>query len=171
MRELTARPAFLRDPTMDSRVRVGQQTFDTQQQTELDSGVQSGGRMFQRLALALVVLFACVLSSFARPAPRQAPPSFPSPIIVPFDVWVGFPHESKIMFYSGWANGLFTNTKDPGALALRGCVEKLTFDQIVAMIDKWHADHREDWHKPMSTEMIDALTAAGSPCAGISVGS
>lgn len=41
----------------------------------------------------------------------------------------------------------------------------------VGALDIWHDDHREKWHSPVSPEMIEALTPAGSPCAGIRIGS
>jgi hypothetical protein len=127
--------------------------------------------MFQRFALALVVLFFCVLGGFARTAGPQAPTFYPSPIIEKFDIWGTLTHDQKIIFYTGWANGLFTTTKDSGTLALGSCLkEKLNWELIVAMVDKWNADHREEWQNPMSTEIIEAVTAAGSPCAGLKVG-
>jgi hypothetical protein len=58
----------------------------------------------------------------------------------------------------------------PENLGLSACVEKLTFEQIVAMVDKWHADHREERKNPISTEIVEAVTAPRSPCAGMSVG-
>jgi hypothetical protein len=84
-------------------------------------------------------------------------------------VWINLTPDSKLLFYSGWANGLFTTTKHPGTLALGRCLEKLTFQQILPMIDKRLADHREGLHNPISTELIEAVTATGSPCEGIRV--
>ena len=95
----------------------------------------------------------------------------PSPLIEQFDIWGGLTPDSKLTFYSGWANGLFTTTKDPGTLALGHCLEKLSFKQILAMIDKRFADHREGFHNPISTELIEAVTVTGSPCEDIIVGS
>ena len=80
--------------------------------------------MFPRLALALVILFACVLGGFARTIRPQAPTFYPSPLIEKFEVWGVLTHEEKIIFYTGWANGLFTTTKDPGTLALGSCLEE-----------------------------------------------
>jgi hypothetical protein len=99
----------------------------------------------------------------------QTVASLPSPLIVPFDIWINLQPDSKVLFYSGWANGLFTNAKDPGTLALGRCLEKLSFQQILPMIDKRLADHREGLHNPISTELIEAVTATGSPCEGIRV--
>jgi hypothetical protein len=48
-------------------------------------------------------------------------------------------------------------------LALGRCLEKLTFEQILAMVDKRFADHRKDregYHNPISTAIIEALTVA-----------
>ena len=55
----------------------------------------------------------------------------------------------------------------PGTVALGRCLEKLNFQQILAMIDKRYANHREVFKNPMSTEMIEAVTVTGSPCEGI----
>jgi hypothetical protein len=35
------------------------------------------------------------------------------------------------------------------------------------MIDKRLADHRDGLHNPISTELIEAVTATGGPCEGI----
>jgi hypothetical protein len=88
-------------------------------------------------------------------------------LIQKFDLWGTLTPDSKLAFYSGWANGLFTTTKDPGTLALGRCLEKLTFQQILAMIDKQYADHREGYKNPISMEFIEAVTVTGSPCEGI----
>ena len=129
--------------------------------------------MFQRLALALVVLFTCYPSMNAAGDSQTVVP-LPSPLFQQFDVWGTLTPDSKLVFYTGWANGLFTTTKDPGTMALGRCLEKLTFEQILAMIDKRLADHRKDregYHNPISPEIIEAVTVAGSPCQGITVGS
>jgi hypothetical protein len=123
-------------------------------------------KMFQRLAFALVVLFSsCSGMSVAGDSQTVVP--LPSPLIENFDIWGSLPPDSKLDFYSGWASGLFTTTKDPGTLALGRCLEKLNFQQILAMIDKRYANHREGFKNPMSTEMIEAVTVTGSPCEGI----
>ena len=88
--------------------------------------------------------------------------SLPTPLIEQFYVWATLTTDSKLTFYNGWANGLFTTTKDPRTLALGHCLEKLSFTQIQAMVDKRSANHN-----PISTEMIEALTVAGSPCEGV----
>src|SRR5580704_7886608 len=124
--------------------------------------------MFRRLPFALAVLFTCCPGmSLAGNSQTVAP--VPSPLIVPFDAWINLGPESKVLFYSGWANGLFTTTKDPGTLALGRCLEKLSFQQILAMIDKRSADRREGFKNPIGTETIEAVTVRGSPGEGIRV--
>jgi hypothetical protein len=91
----------------------------------------------------------------------------PIPLIEKFDVWETLTTDSKLAFYIGWANGLFTTTRDPGTLTLGRCLEKLSFKQIQAMVDKRSANHTERFKNPISTEMIEAVTVAGSPCEGI----
>jgi len=122
--------------------------------------------MFQRLAFALVVLFTCC-PGMSVAGDSQTVVPLPSPLIQKFDLWGALTPEGKLFFYSGWASGLFTTTKDPGTLALGRCLEKLNFQQILAMIDKRHANHREGFKNPISTEMIEAVTVTGSPCEGI----
>jgi hypothetical protein len=85
----------------------------------------------------------------------------PSPLIEKFDVWGTLTPDSKLAFYSGWANGLFTTTEDPGTLALGRCVEKLSFQQILAMVDRRYAVDREGFKNPISTEIIEAVRSEG----------
>jgi len=125
--------------------------------------------MFQRLAFALVVLFTCYPGTSVAGDSQTVVP-IPSPLIEKFDVWGSLPPDAKLAFYSGWANGLFTTTKDPGTLALGSCLGKLSFEPILAMIDKRFADHREGLKNPVSTEIIEAVTVTESPCQGIRVG-
>jgi hypothetical protein len=123
-------------------------------------------KMFQRLAFALVVLFTCC-PGMSVAGDSQTVVPLPSPLIQKFDLCGNLSPESKLFFYSGWARGLFTTTKDPGTLALGRCLEKLNFQQILAMIDKRYANHRNGFKNPISTEMIEAVTVTGSPCEGI----
>ena len=102
-----------------------------------------------------------------RAGDSQTVEPLPTPLIEKFDVWETLTTDSKLAFYNGWANGLFTTTKDPGTLTLGRCLEKLSFKQILAMVDKRSANHREGFKNPISTEMIEAVTLAGSPCEGI----
>ena len=122
--------------------------------------------MFQRLAFALVVLFTCC-PGMSVAGDSQTVVPLPTPLIERFDVWGTLTTDSKLAFYNGWANGLFTTTKDPGTLTLGRCLEKLSFKQIQAMVDKRSANHSEGFKNPISTEMIEAVTVAGSPCEGI----
>jgi hypothetical protein len=81
---------------------------------------QAEAKMFQRLAFALVVLFTCC-SGLSVAGDSQTVVPLPSPLIQKFDLWGNLTPESKLFFYSGWASGLFTTTKDPGTLALEVC--------------------------------------------------
>jgi hypothetical protein len=122
--------------------------------------------MFQRLAFVLVALLTCYPGmSVADDSQTVAPLS--SPLVQKFDLWGNLTPKGKLFFYSGWASGLFTTTKDPGTLALGRCLEKLSFQQILVMTDKRYAGHREGFKDPISTEMIEAVTVTGSPCEGI----
>ena len=122
--------------------------------------------MLQRLALALVVLFTCYPSVSVTGDSQTVV----HPLIQDFGIWETLTPDSRLTFYAGWENGLFTTTKDPRTLALGRCLEKLSFEQIVAMVDKRHAEHPEALHNPISMEIIKAVTVAGGPCEGIRVG-
>jgi hypothetical protein len=92
-----------------------------------------------------------------------------SPVIARFGDWGAMTPDRKLIFYSGWSNGLFTTTKDPATLALGRCLENLSFEQIMAMINQRYAEHREWFKNPISVEVIKAVTVAGGPCGDIRV--
>jgi hypothetical protein len=42
--------------------------------------------------------------------------------------------------------------------------DNMTYEQAVAMIDKYYADHPERWNQPLAQEVVTALTVQGGPC-------
>jgi hypothetical protein len=46
------------------------------------------------------------------------------------------------------------------------CLETLTYDQAIAMIDKRFKDHPEKWSSLITPEILEALTVPGSACEG-----
>lgn len=125
-------------------------------------------KMLTVILILVVGFFLGAMTIHSRTAATQGGYNV-SPVIEKFDVWGGLAPHSKLIFYSGWSNGLFTTTKDPASLALGHCLETLSLEQIVAMVDKRFADHREAIHNPVGTEIIKALTGAGGPCESIRV--
>ena len=125
-------------------------------------------KMLTTVLIFVVGFFLGAMTIHSRTATTQGSYDV-SPVIEKFDLWGTLTPDSKLMFYSGWANGLFTTTEDPGTLALGRCLENRSFEQIVAMVDKRAADHREAFHNPIGTEIIKALTVAEGPCEGIGV--
>jgi len=71
----------------------------------------------------------------------------------------------KATFYVGWTNG-FLPGKGQRGLELSKCLDKLSYAQVVAMIDKRYKDHPEKWSSPIGLEILEALTFKGSSCEG-----
>lgn len=46
------------------------------------------------------------------------------------------------------------------------CLEQLEYEQIIAMIDKYHDAHPEKWNRDFSEQLTEALTVSGGPCEG-----
>lgn len=125
-------------------------------------------KMLTAALIFVVGFFLGAMTIHSRTAAAQGS-YYVSPVIEKFDLWGTLTPDSKLMFYNGWANGLFTTTEDPGTLALGHCLENRSFKQIVATVDKRAADHREAFHNPIGAEIIEAVTVAGGPCEGIRV--
>jgi hypothetical protein len=125
-------------------------------------------KMLTTMSTFVVGFFLGAMIIHSRTAAAQGSYNV-SPVIEKFDAWGVWTPDNKLIFYSGWANGLFTTTKDPGTLALGRCLENLSFEQIVAMVDKRYADHPEAIHNPIGMEIVKAVTVAGGPCENIRV--
>ena len=72
----------------------------------------------------------------------------------------------KLFLYWGWSNGFFQGRGKPGAKLL-ACVEALSYNQAIAMIDKRYKEHPEFWSRPIGEQILNTLTDAGAPCAGM----
>lgn len=94
-----------------------------------------------------------------------------APVFVKFEVWGRTDQpDVKGALYVGWING-FTLAGTaafgtPKMMALSNCLEDLSWEQIIAVIDKYYKENPEKWHEPLSIQLLQALTTKGAPCAG-----
>jgi hypothetical protein len=88
-----------------------------------------------------------------------------NPILLTFEFWGVSDHTSKLHLYLGWTNG-FTQARGEGALELLACLDRMSSDQAIAMVDKYYKDHPERWARPFGDEILQALTVDGGPCEG-----
>ena len=87
-----------------------------------------------------------------------------SGVIHKFSLWGAYPKDAKLSLYTGWTNGFFSGKNMNTELA--SCVDDISDEQAIAMIDKFYADHPEKWSNLLSDEIVEALTVKGGPCYG-----
>lgn len=85
------------------------------------------------------------------------------PIAHRFELWGPITPNQRSAIYTGWTNG-FIIARGDRARDFVACLEKLSNDQAVAMIDKHYRDHPERWANNLGTEILLAVTVAGGPC-------
>jgi hypothetical protein len=102
--------------------------------------------------VALAILLACGLIHAA-------------PALHSFELWGKRTDTEKLYLYLGWSNG-FLAARGPRGMELANCLESITYDQAIAMIDKRYKDHPELWSHPLGEQILDALTVDGGPCQG-----
>jgi hypothetical protein len=112
--------------------------------------------MFGRiLAVVLaVVLFDCVLLQGAVP------------VIHRFEAWKLQDDKSKLGLYIGWTNGFLTAGEPKFTDDLMSCLGTVSYQQAVAMIDKYFDAHPERWSASLTEGLLEALTVSGSACEG-----
>lgn len=87
-----------------------------------------------------------------------------NPVVHPFQAWGIGTGVDRVNLYFGWTNGFFQARGQRG-LELMDCLErKMTTTQAIAMIDKRYKDHPELWSHFLGEQILEALTAEGSPC-------
>jgi hypothetical protein len=90
------------------------------------------------------------------------------PVLHKFQLWGMSTKDQKLSLYWGWTNG-FLQGRGAGAVDLANCLETMTTDQAMAMVDKHYKDHPERWSRPLGAEILIAVTVDGGPCAGKNV--
>lgn len=103
--------------------------------------------------------FVLLSTLFAYYAPMQADPA-----VHKFQYWGTLKPTEKTIFFNGWTNG-FLGAR-PNGMPFAGCLETMSYDQAVAMIDKYYKDHPEHWSHAIGAAMLEALTIEGGPCEG-----
>ncbi len=106
-----------------------------------------------RLKLALPILLVCGLSNAG-------------PVVHQFGLWrTAGTGAEKLSLYWGWTNG-FLQARGQRTTELVTCLEGMTAEQAIAMVDKYYKDHPEKWSRPFGEQLLEALTVAGGPCEG-----
>jgi hypothetical protein len=88
------------------------------------------------------------------------------PAVHHFEIWrMQKTGDEKVALYLGWTNGFLV----AGGVArqpLWECLDTITYQQAVSMIDKYSNDHPERWNATFTEGMLEALTVHGSTCEG-----
>jgi hypothetical protein len=95
-------------------------------------------------------------------------------VLQSFGVWpANQTYQEKASLYHGWTNGFlsaakhYANSKQQERVkAFAECLEKMSYPQAVAMIDKYYEDHPELRGQPLPEMLLNALTVPGSLCEG-----
>jgi hypothetical protein len=91
------------------------------------------------------------------------------PVVHKFQIWgVATTKVEKGLLYWGWSNG-FLQSRGPGAIELMTCLEGMSGEQTIAMIDKYYTGHPEKCSQAFGEEMLEAVTVQGGPCEGKNV--
>jgi hypothetical protein len=122
--------------------------------------------------LVLAVIFCCSAVLFAQ----DLSVLHDVPKVHKFRLWNTLGDMDKVNFLMGFTNGLLTGAAIPRASenkptqSLVACllVDKgLSFDQAIAMIDKYYKENPEKWNILIGDAILEALTVKGGPCAGL----
>ena len=82
-----------------------------------------------------------------------------------FELWGKGKQVEKLFLYWGWSNG-FLQARGQRGVEFADCLEGMTYDQAIAMIDKQYRDNPEKWSRPLGEQILEALTINGGPCEG-----
>lgn len=121
----------------------------------------------------LGVAFALTLCCCAMWVPAQDLPDLRGVSkIHQFRLWGTFDSTEKLVFLSGFMNGLITGVgmkecSDKSKEPLLDCVlvdKDPSLDQAVAMVDKYFKQNPEKWNIPIGDAVFEALTVKEGPC-------
>lgn len=91
-----------------------------------------------------------------------------APFLHPFEIWGTLTTtDEKLELLIGITNGLFTGGSTQSMHLLKCLDANVSYEQAIAMIDKYYKENPELWHEPVSYEVISALTVAKGPCEGL----
>lgn len=83
-----------------------------------------------------------------------------------FALWGQSNEDQKLSLYWGWTNGFLPGRGKIG-VKLAACLEDLSYDQAIAMINKQYKNFPEKWSRPLGNQVLEALTVEGGPCEGL----
>jgi len=97
--------------------------------------------------------------------PAKDPPHY-LVFFVSAEAYKNMPYGERLAYISGWLDGrmnagMFGNKRT--ITALRDCMEGKTITQVVAIVDKYMANHPEDWHLAATRESDIALDESICP--------
>jgi hypothetical protein len=116
-----------------------------------------------------------VLGCCAWMSAQEVPNLRDVPKIHQFRLWNTLNQVSKLDFLAGFTNGFLAGAAvkqcaaDKATKALLECVgvnKDPSYDQAIAMIDKYYKDNPEKWNIPIGDAIVEALTVKGGPCVG-----
>jgi hypothetical protein len=89
-----------------------------------------------------------------------------------FSLWKTFDGTQKLLFLSGFLDGLITGVglkecSDRSKEPMLDCLlagEDLTLEQAVAMVDKYFKENPQRWDVPIGDAILEALTVKDGPC-------
>jgi hypothetical protein len=114
----------------------------------------------------LSVILCCSAGMWAQDIPK----------LHKFQLWNTFTSNQKLVFITGFTNGLLAGaglkqcTADKPSQALLKCIvtrEGPSIDQAIAMVDKYYKENPEKWSVSIGDAMVEALAVKGGPCAGM----
>ena len=91
--------------------------------------------------------------------PAKTPPHYVV-FFVSAEAYKSMPYGERLAYISGWLDGrmnagIFGNKRT--ITALRDCMEGKTITQVVAIVDKYVANHPENWHLAATGEADTAI--------------
>jgi hypothetical protein len=115
--------------------------------------VEPKRRWPMRLKLTLAIPLICGLA-------------MASPALHKFSLWgLGTTKNERAFLYWGWTNG-FLQARGAYSFGLAACLEEMSTEQALGMVDKYYKDHPEKWSEPFAEQILEALTVDGGPCKG-----
>ncbi len=104
--------------------------------------------------------FLLALTILSASRPLQA-----DPVIQSFEIWGKGTELDKTNVYLGWTNGFLMSRGSQG-LELATCLDRITYAQARAMIDRRYKDHPELWSRPLGEQILAALYSRGRTLPG-----
>lgn len=125
----------------------------------------------KRLVISAIFCSCCCAGTLAQDVPNLRD----VPKLHQFKLWNTLSNVDKLIFLTGFTNGLVAgaatkqcpaNKPEQAALECIVVSKDPSYDQAIAMIDKYYKANPEKWNVPIGDAIVGALTVKGGPCAG-----